>query len=199
MGRQQPTSLQAIRRLRQQELLVGREEQLSLFRDNLRLPPDDARRRFVFGLSGQGGVGKTTLLRRWWQLAQNANAAIGWIDEAQPDVPEALWAIAEQLRRQGHICGEFEERYRAYRQRREELENDPKAPIGFAGTFGRTLGRAGVVLGRRAPLVGAAADLVDEETAARHVGEWAEYLAGKVANKDDARLIQDPLGELTPP
>ena len=66
------TSLQEILRRRQREDFVGREEQLVFFRRNLRREIDDPRRRFVVDVSGQGGVGKTWLLRRFRKIAEEA-------------------------------------------------------------------------------------------------------------------------------
>jgi hypothetical protein len=63
-------SLQDILKRRQQEEFVGREEQLIFFRRNLRHEPDDDCRRFVINVSGQGGVGKTWLLRRSRKIAE---------------------------------------------------------------------------------------------------------------------------------
>jgi len=63
-------SLQDILKRRQQEEFVGRKEQLIFFRRNLGYEPDDDRRRFVINISGQGGVGKTWLLRRFRKIAE---------------------------------------------------------------------------------------------------------------------------------
>ena len=65
-------SLQDILKCRQQEEFVGREEQLSFFHRNLRWEVDDPRRRFVINVSGQGGMGKTWLLRRFRKVAEEA-------------------------------------------------------------------------------------------------------------------------------
>jgi hypothetical protein len=62
-------SLQDILKRRQQGEFVGREEQLSFFHRNLRWEIDDPRRRFIINVSGQGGVGKTWLLRPLRRLA----------------------------------------------------------------------------------------------------------------------------------
>ncbi len=65
-------SLQDIFKRRQRSDFVGREEQIALFRRNLALPLDDERCRFVFSVSGQGGVGKTWPLRRFRKIAEEA-------------------------------------------------------------------------------------------------------------------------------
>jgi ABC-type transport system involved in cytochrome c biogenesis ATPase subunit len=65
-------SLQDILKRRQQEEFVRREEQLIFFRRNLRWDVNDPRRRSVVNVSGQGGVGKTWLLRRFRKIAEEA-------------------------------------------------------------------------------------------------------------------------------
>ena len=65
-------SLQDIIKRRQREDFVGREEQLIFFRRNLGWEVDDPRRRFVVNVFGQGGVGKTWLLRRFRKIAEEA-------------------------------------------------------------------------------------------------------------------------------
>ena len=56
-----PPSLQDILRNRQQSEFVGRTQQVADFRANLRYDVTDERRKFIFSISGQGGVGKTWL------------------------------------------------------------------------------------------------------------------------------------------
>jgi hypothetical protein len=73
-----PSSLQDILKRRQQEEFVGREEQLIFFHRNLRYEPDDDRRRFVINISGQGGVGKTWLLRRFRKIAEEFAAVTAY-------------------------------------------------------------------------------------------------------------------------
>ena len=75
-------SLQDILKRWQRSDFVGREEQVALFRRNLALPLNDDHRRFIFNVSGQGGVGKTWLLCRFRQLAEGGDAIIAWTDEA---------------------------------------------------------------------------------------------------------------------
>ncbi len=82
---------------RQQQEFVGRDEPLTLFRENLALYVDDERRRFMFDVFGQGGVGKTSLLRCFSQLAESAGYARAWTDETHEDVLAVMASVAKQL------------------------------------------------------------------------------------------------------
>ncbi len=177
------SSLQDILRRRQREDFVGRESQISVFRRNLALPLDDERRRFLFNVFGQGGAGKTSLLRRFRQLAEAVESAVAWCDETQEDVPSVLGHLVEQLQKQGYEFRAFQERYRVYRQKRQELEADPEAPHGISSVVGRALAKTGVHFARRAPIVGVAFDFVDEEALASHIGDFATYVAKKIGNR----------------
>ena len=44
--------------------------ELAQFRTNLGLSVDDPDRRFIFGVHGDGGVGKSFLLRQWGGIAK---------------------------------------------------------------------------------------------------------------------------------
>ncbi|MCU0492948.1 MAG: tetratricopeptide repeat protein [Chloroflexaceae bacterium] len=198
MQHRKPTSLQEINRLRQRESFIGREEQINLFRGNLALPIEDERRRFIFAVSGQGGVGKSSLLRRFRQLAEAVGAATAMVDEDEHDVPTMLARLAEQFEAQGCELKSFSTRYRVFRQRRQELETDPDAPQGFSKMLGRTVAKGGLRLVKTAPGVGSLVDLLDEEAIASQAGDWASYVARKIGNKDEVRLVQQPLAELTP-
>ncbi|MBC7252278.1 MAG: tetratricopeptide repeat protein, partial [Anaerolineae bacterium] len=191
-------SLQDILKQRQQEDFVGREEQLTFFEENIRRSPDDPRRRFIIGVSGQGGVGKTWLLRRFRQIAEAQGAISAWTDELQRNLPEVMGCIAEQFDAQGHPLKAFAERYRVYRQRKQEIEADPEAPKGFPVFLGRTLAKGGLRLARRVPVGGVVADFVDEEAFASLAGDFASYVARKIGNKDEVRLVLEPVEVLTP-
>lgn len=69
----QRKSIQAILKRRQQGDFVGRESELTSFQTNLALPPLDDRRRFLVNVYGQGGVGKTWLLRRYREALEDLN------------------------------------------------------------------------------------------------------------------------------
>lgn len=193
-----PRSFGEILRRRKQSNFVGRGDQLESFRHNLDFAAGDDRRKFVFSVYGQGGVGKSTLLKQFSKTAEDAGAVCAYTDESEASVPEVLGRLAEQMEHKGHRLSRFSERYRHFRQKKQELETDPEAPQGFSAFIGKTMVKAGVKLGRRVPVGGAVLDLVDENALADQAGEWTTYISKKLQNKDDVQLIQDPVGVLTP-
>nr|MBD2364985.1 tetratricopeptide repeat protein [Anabaena minutissima FACHB-250] len=193
-----PKSLQDILKQRQQSGFVGREEQVNTFRRNLELPLEDPRRHFLFNVWGQGGVGKSTLLRQFRQIADGAKIITAYTDEGEKSVPEVMGRLAEQLEQQGHKLGQFTERYKVYRQKRQELETDPEAPQGFSAFVGKTVAKAGMGMAKQVPGAGAVFGLINEDAFATQAGEWAAYVAKKLANKDEVLLVQEPVEVLTP-
>ncbi len=193
-----PKSLQDILQQRQQSGFVGREEQVSLFRQNLDLSLEDSRRHFLFNVWGQGGVGKSTLLRQFRKMAEEAKIIAAHTDDSEKSVPEAMGRLAEQLEQQNYKLTQFSERYKVYRQKRQELESDPEAPQGFSAFVGKTVAKTSLRLARRVPVGGAVFDFIDEDAVASQAGEWASYVAKKLSNKDEVRLIQEPVEVLTP-
>lgn len=109
-------SLQEIIKRRQQYDFVGRERQVNGFRENLALPLDDERRRFIYDVYGEGGVGKTWLLRRFHAIAQQNGMITAWSDDAEGDVVAVMEQIAARIEAQGRSMAVFVECLRAYRQ-----------------------------------------------------------------------------------
>jgi len=193
-----PSSLQAILKRRQQEEFVGREEQVALFQENLALPYDNSRRRFIFSVWGQGGVGKTSLLQQFSQIAREKGSLTALTNEDESDMPQVLGRIAEQFKEQGFHLETFSKRYKDYREKKSEIEGDLQAPHGLAGMIGRTLTHTLFFVGDAVPGVRKGLEYLPQEKIAEHVGGYADYLSKKLKNKDEVRLMLNPVEELTP-
>ena len=120
-----PKSLQDRLKQRRSTTFVGREQQLELFRQNLRRPVDSEDYYFIFNVHGQGGVGKTTLLKKFRALAKDADALTAYVDEGTKSVPEVLARFAQQLKAQDAELSDFDKRYKTYLQEKKRLEADP--------------------------------------------------------------------------
>ena len=75
------------------ECFVGREQELNIFRQEIGCTPP---RYLVFYITGQGGVGKSTLLNRYQEMAKERGFLILDADEQQHDVPAVLARFAHQ-------------------------------------------------------------------------------------------------------
>src|SRR5690348_16611031 len=95
------------------EYFVGREQELESFLLNLRLTKP---RFLIYYITGQGGVGKSTLLNRSKVTVQGYDFLLADCDEQQHDIPSVLSRFAQQLTEQGFPLKDFHERYIIYRQ-----------------------------------------------------------------------------------
>lgn len=86
-------SLQQRIRERQQSGFVGRQGQVVQYRENLEFPADDDRRRFLFNIHGDAGVGKTFLTRQLERIAANDGALSAFIDESAEDLAAVMTVI----------------------------------------------------------------------------------------------------------
>ncbi|MDZ8054124.1 MAG: hypothetical protein RMX68_019480 [Aulosira sp. ZfuVER01] len=185
-----------------QKSFIGREAQIKLFRAILSTPYDQ-RNQVIFNISGQGGIGKTTLLKQFCRIAEDLKQLIAYVDEGAQsnrvdDLPEALYRLAMDFEKQGHKFDKFQERYKTYRQKRQELEADPDAPQGFAAGLGRMLTKASLGAAKSIPGSRAVLDLVETDAVANKAGEYLAFIARKLTNKDEVLLLREPLEVLTP-
>ncbi|MBD1853898.1 tetratricopeptide repeat protein [Cyanobacteria bacterium FACHB-502] len=191
-----PKSRQEILKKQQQSTFVGREEHITAFRYNLVLPPVDW--CFLFNVWGQGGVGKSTLLRQFRRLAEESGFLTAYTSDADSNVLEVMGRVTEQLEQQEHRLDWFAERYKVYLQKKQELEADPDAPQGFSVFLGKSIAKASLGLAKQVPGSGAITPFLDEEAIANQAGDWASYVAKRIGNKDEVQLVQKPIEVLTP-
>jgi hypothetical protein len=192
-------SLQDRIRERQQSGFVGRQGQVIQYRENFGLPVDDERRRFLFNIHGDAGVGKTFLTRQLRQIAAGAGAMTAYIDETVvEDVAAVMSAVAEEFSRAGSKLGDFEKRAAEYQQRRHELESDPQAPAGVAAFLTKTAVTIGLAAARGVPFAGSLLAPVDVAAAADQANQAREYLARKLRDHRDVRLLLSPLTNSLP-
>ena len=195
---QERRSLQDLIRSRQQSGFVGRQGQIVRYQENLGFPVDDERRRFIFNIHGDAGVGKTYLTKQLRQTAIENGSLAAYVDETVDDAVSAMTAIAEEFSRHGVRLSEFEKRAAVYREHRHELEADPHTPDGVAAFLTRTAVTIGFAAARDVPLAGSLLASVDVGTAADQVNRARTYLARKFSNHADVRLLLSPADELTP-
>jgi tetratricopeptide (TPR) repeat protein len=191
-------SLQDRIRDRRRSGFVGRQGQVIQYQENLRYPVEDERRRFLFNIHGDAGVGKTYLTRQLQRIATESGALTAYIDETVEDVTAAMTVMAEQFALQGARLSEFEKRAADYRQRRHELESDQHAPDGVAAFITKTAVTIGFAAARDVPVAGSLLAPVDAAAAADAVNQARVYLAQKFKDHTDVRLLLSPADELTP-
>lgn len=203
--------MQELIRRRRRAGFVGRRGELDAFRANFDVPPDDERHRFLFHVHGIGGVGKTSLVREWEQLARERGALTAYVDEAVGSVPEAMAAIAAQFALRGRRCKDLTRLLATHRERRHEAEAASAAAMfeaagqepGPAGvpapsTGSMTAARASLVGLGFLPGVGAFAGAVDPAQLAQGADRLRAGLSARLGSQDDVQLVLSPERVLTP-
>jgi hypothetical protein len=177
---------------------VGRQGQVIQYAENLAFPVDDERRRFLFNIHGDAGVGKSFLTRQFRRIAAEAGALTAAADETAEDVTSVMIAMADQFARAGVKLTDFEKRVADYRQRRHELESDPHAPSGVAAFLTKTAVTIGFAAVRDIPVAGSILAGVDATALADQANQAREYLSRKFSDHRDVRLLLSPADEMTP-
>ena len=118
-----PESRKEMRERRRRENFVGRGEQLRQFEENFqRHDPIMA-----FSVTGEGGVGKSTLLKQFGNIANQQNAVFVVCDDTHTSPAYAMGHVAEKLAELKFTHNPFDERYKEYRKLRHEVEGDAVA------------------------------------------------------------------------
>ncbi|PSR08595.1 MAG: hypothetical protein C7N36_21725 [Bacteroidetes bacterium] len=186
----------------QQSSFVGRKAQLDKFRENIDRGAEHDNFLNIFNIHGQGGAGKSTLLQEYARIAGESGYALASIDtEARRlyEVTATMSSLAEQLDQAGGDFAKFHKTYKTYLQEKGKLEADPESP---RGTLGTLIG-GGLHLGARVAreaVPGAGLFVTDEllKSTAKIGGEWADFAYRKLTNKDEVKLVLEPLEVLTP-
>ncbi len=173
-------------------ILIGREDQQGLFTRSL-LQPEHREAKLIFSISGQGGVGKTTLLKEFRRIAEEHRDVVAYVDEGMvtnrvEDVPEALHRLVEDLERQGCRFEEFRKQYKAYRIKRQEMEAEPEAPKGFVGDGVRGLAKIGIEAGKGLVPFGG---MVDSEMVAAFYEERRSALGLEVGKEAEDKIWRE--------
>ncbi|MEU7132960.1 tetratricopeptide repeat protein [Streptomyces sp. NPDC046261] len=173
-GRQGRSRGELIRQ-RAQAKFVGRRTQLSLFAENLAKDPESERdpAEFLFHVRGVGGVGKSTLLRQWQEVARRAGAVTAVVDENDVHgVQQALVELARQLAEQAGPLKEFDRAVEQYR-REQEVAAEPvptqsgSAAEGEASVSSRVVSQAALGAASLIPGAGVVTAMANPDTAAQ--------------------------------
>jgi tetratricopeptide (TPR) repeat protein len=189
-------TLREINLRRRAQQFVGRTEQILAFSSNLSLPIEE--RRYIWNLHGQGGIGKTTLLKRLLEIARDEGALTAFADESLSDAVDVMASISKALHSQEVPLKNFEERHRRFLEILKQVQGDPDLPSGIPTIIGRTLGRVGIEVARQLPFGSGAVSLLGQENIVSKLGEYAEFIAKKINVHDDVELMLKPTDVLTP-
>lgn len=187
------------------QLFVGRKSQIEQFQQNLQLGSEDDNYHNIFNIFGQGGVGKTTLVEKFQSLCKAKNYLTVYIDMEDSslyEVTKIMNFIAEELEKQGKGTAliknpfafeRFNKKYEIYIKTKGDLENDPNRPKGLLGK----LVEEGVKIGME-EIPGSGLFFGISDTITEKAGEWTDYVAKKISNKENRKLMLHPLKTLTP-
>ncbi|MET7794945.1 AAA family ATPase, partial [Micrococcus luteus] len=184
---------------------VGRSAERAAFRQNLDLPPEDERHRFLFHVHGNAGVGKTFLVRELEQLARARGALTAYVDDGVGSLPEAMAAISVRFARQGHRFKDLDRLLATHRERSHEAEAaaaaaaqtselQPTAPSAAS----LTAARASLVGLGLVPGVGAFVGAVDPAQLAHGADRLRAGIGARLRSQEDAQLVLSPERVLTP-
>jgi tetratricopeptide (TPR) repeat protein len=193
-------SMQQLIAQRRRRGFVGRGAERAAFRENLELPPEDERHRFLFHVHGNAGVGKTFLVRELEQLARERGALTAYVDESVGSVPEAMGVIAEHFVRQGHRFKELERLLATQRERRHEAAAvvDAGPEPGEPSAASMAAARASLVGLGLVPGVGAFAGALDPAQLAQGADRLRAGMSARFRSQEDVQLVLAPERVLTP-
>ena len=181
-----------------------------MFRETFARDPEEADFPFLFHVRGNGGVGKSTLVRQWESTAREQPSVVtAYVDDEVHDALEAMEAVSARLGRQGHPLKRFDKQLTTYRQRRHQAESAVAAPQSGPGepgaaaagpspssTVAAQVGLAG--LGALVPGAALFTGAVDPQQVALGADRVRAMLNTRLRSHDDVQLVMNPLTGLAP-
>ncbi|MEK7256263.1 MAG: ATP-binding protein, partial [Bacteroidota bacterium] len=157
----QKNSWKSRREAQQKKNFIGRKEQQATFRQNLESEEPDF---LLFSVTGEGGVGKSTLLEQFETIATATlpiQTLVVKCEEKHASPAEAMGFVAEKLKEEDFTHKEFEERFKKFRELRQEIESDPKAPHGALEILTKGVTDFAIKSAKSLPGVGVALESLD--------------------------------------
>ena len=181
-----------------------------MFRETFARDPEEGDFPFLFHVRGNGGVGKSTLVRQWESTAREQPSVVtAYVDDEVHDALEAMEAVSARLGRQGHPLKRFDKQLTTYRQRRHQAESAVAAPQSGPGepgaaaagpspssTVAAQVGLAG--LGALVPGAALFTGAVDPQQVALGADRVRAMLNTRLRSHDDVQLVMNPLTGLAP-
>ncbi|MCI0339186.1 MAG: tetratricopeptide repeat protein, partial [Acidobacteria bacterium] len=194
MTNKRPTWKERLEKKRK-ENFIGRREYLEEFSKDL---ASDDHEYLVFSVTGEGGVGKSTLLLQFANIAATLKAITITCNDKHLLPAQAMGHIAAELANLGISHKEFDDRYKKYRELRDEVESDPKAPRGFIDVMARVGADFAIKSGRQVPGLGALLEDADTKAAGEATAQALNYLVTRWGNKDEVMLLRETDRVLSP-
>ena len=177
---------------------VGRNEEIGLFKNLLTSEKPDF---LVLGMSGQGGVGKTTLLELYKRIAEERNEFAGISNEDNLNIPDVLKNFENQFQHLDFRLKHFAETQAKYNDLLGQIESDTNAPPNLLKYILKGVTHFGLQSLKYVPVAGTLIDILEVEKMegeiVEHSGEFIQYIFRKYRSKGDRALLLDTIASLT--
>ena len=175
-----------------QHIFVGRTQELEFFEKSI-LRPLDYPSHNIISISGDGGIGKSTLLRRFNDLITGQEfkeyCLAAGVDEFQTTPAAIMKRFAEQLHEAGHKLGEFMTELNNYEETLKKLQLEREA--GREALIRKASDMAGSVV-EELPVFGG---LLKEGAKSATDYLLKEHHTRRLLK--DVERLEDPIGKLT--
>src|SRR5262249_50623932 len=131
-------------------------------------------------------------------IAGASKAIVVTSDDRHLSPAQAMGHIAAEFAKLDITHKEFDDRYKKYRELRDEVESDPKAPRGFIDVMARVGADFAIKSGRQIPGLGALLGDADTKAAGEATSQALNYLFTRWSNKDELLLLRETDRVLSP-